>query len=123
MLGVVSVFPCVSLVTGDRFRNCLACAVVIVCKYMDTQGEKTFKLYGALDYLMLQRRKKGIEDILSTALLSRGLPQGRLAGKGTLQDFARRGEWLMCHHFPCDGFLKIFFFFIQNVIIICRETV
>lgn len=30
---------------------------------------------------MLQRRKKGIEDI-TTALLSRGLPQGRLAGKG-----------------------------------------
>lgn len=31
---------------------------------------------------MLQRRKGGIEDIFTTALLSRGLLQGRLAGKG-----------------------------------------
>lgn len=30
---------------------------------------------------MLQRRKKGTED-MATALLSRGLPQARLAGKG-----------------------------------------
>lgn len=31
---------------------------------------------------MLQRREKSVEDIFTTALLSRGLPQGRLAGKG-----------------------------------------
>lgn len=31
---------------------------------------------------MLQRREKSVENIFTTALLSRGLPQGRLAGKG-----------------------------------------
>lgn len=43
--------------------------------------------------------------------------------RGMLQDFSRRGKWLMCHHFPCGDFVKILFFFIQNVIIVCREIV